>query len=329
VSVDVKGDDVQTIYDVGMEPEWKLDPPRKEPFCAVKGKVIYAISTFTASKNLTFETPITLRWSAEKEPISVNWKIWSYAHTRSFTTSNQVCLTENTFKYEYLPNGTEKWIALGEQLTIDGYVTWDFRKCPITDFTKAHIYYACSTAHGATTLAEIGNKIGPDAVANARFTLSNNHVNTPWKIIDIPTKSDCVSLCELMKSAIELLGNDSAQIWYVYARHQSWNGLASTLSNQHESCSFARHNPHILGFWNGGLNKWEACCRFQNKWWMGGLGSAKDHPIEVLRTVTSPNTANGHHQCGECSPPTPVSYPWSTAQQIPDKPYPYEIPNYP
>jgi hypothetical protein len=130
-----------------------------------------------------------------------------------------------------------------------------------------------------------------------------------------------------MKSVIELLGDDSAKIWCVYARHNSWAGLASTSRVAHEkgpACSNSACSHNLL-YWAGGLNSWEACCRFQGKWWMGGTGGFKDHPLEVLRHVTNPNTANGQHQCYRCDTGVPVSYPASTGGNIPNKPYPTNV----
>jgi hypothetical protein len=86
---------------------------------------------------------------------------------------------------------------------------------------------------------------------------------------------------------------------------------------------------NVLVYWAvGGFNYWEACCRFQSQWWMGGLGRAEDHPLEVLRTVTKPNTQDKNHQCDECVPSVPVSYPWTTNGEIPNKPYSIAFPDY-
>ncbi|MDR2438163.1 MAG: hypothetical protein LBE12_02175 [Planctomycetaceae bacterium] len=237
-----------------------------------------------------------------------------------------------TLSWAYWVNGGTDWIDIARTSHII-YVTWGKYKCKVSEFTKKHIQYACKTAGGSESLKEIGEKIGADAVSSNRFVLSANCIDTPWDIIDKPTKSDCISLCTFMKKVIELLGDDSAEIWYVYARHRSWLGLASKSSTNHEKCSQTNHNPHVLGYWAaGGFNYWEACCRFQNKWWMGGEGKAEDHPIEILRAVTKPNTQDGNHQCDECVPSVPVSYPWTTDHKIPDKnennTYPIEIPNY-
>jgi hypothetical protein len=359
-SVDFKGENVQTIYDVGTESEWKKanvngQGARNEPFCIVKDKSYEGNFVFSLSKSLTFETTISARCSLTGNDKEGNSGGTTY---RTFTLKDQnqniskeiTISAENVVKKDTLKivwsyekqNSTnpEDRIEFGNT-THTRYVTWGKHKCKDifgkdTYFTKNHIDYACKTANGAATLVEIGDKIGVDAVAKARFNIRNNHYYYPWSIIDFSVKSDCISLCRLMKSAIDLLGDDSAKIFFVYARHDSWVGLANIKDGAHETGAVCSNSncEHKLFFWAGGPNSFEGCCRFENKWWMGGIsepngdGSFKNHPLEVLRRVTAPNTSRSRHQYYECNKTIPVSYPASTDGKIPTSNVNVPYPNY-
>jgi hypothetical protein len=344
LSVDFKNGGVQTITGVGITPEWVKanasgQGARNEPFCAVKNLPFNVSAVLSAPKNLTFPTSVKICEGMNKTQAAVDCTLqnWASVVTLTRNSPNAVALGTSNFNWHYTVDNGQNWHKFGESTHIS-YTTWGTKLCPESDFTKSHIHYACTTANGATTLAQIGDMIGPNATGSGRFDLQNNHALTPWLIIDTTPnlKSDCVSLCTLMKSAIQLLGDNSAEVWFVYACSNSWNNLANTSSYANEIC--VAHG-HELGFWNGGNNRYERCCRFQGKWWMGGIGISKPHPIEVLRSVTSPNTVNGHtsgsthHQCLDCFHPMP--YPASTGGIIPPlnnttnpPSYPSAIPNF-
>ena len=95
---------------------------------------------------------------------------------------------------------------------------------------------------------------------------------------------------------LNLLGAIGSEVRYVFARHESWTGLSSTvrLANEFDE------NNHPLKIWFGhgsgaGENSYEGCCVFECKWWMGGTGTAKNNAGQVWWEVVRPNQ-NGKHK---------------------------------
>ena len=64
---------------------------------------------------------------------------------------------------------------------------------------------------------------------------------------------------------------------------------------------------------NPDYNYYEGCCKFQGKWWMGGLGTSKNSAYDVLMYVSAPNNSStGKRQVWYDLQSTPVSYPSGT-----------------
>jgi hypothetical protein len=202
-------------------------------------------------------------------------------------------------------------------------------------------------------LARIGDKIGADIMSetyfmydrqkfeNAKYiTVDNNDRDRVWLIVDEffskgknaenRARGDCGALSLLMKKIIELLGDDSAKVAFVYPRHKSWEGLANT---SYRAVEFSPDNnpKNYLGYVYGGWNNFEGCCVFQDRWWMGGLGMARNNPYNVLMRVTknnkdqgyvsttdNTNSDNGRRQCWFVNLNKSVSYPigMPTDQQL-------------
>jgi hypothetical protein len=138
---------------------------------------------------------------------------------------------------------------------------------------------------------------------NFIFTHNESEV---WILIDNnEKKGDCGTLATLMVAAIKLLGDDSAEVLFVYPRHQSWGGLVNDDDSE--------INPvtgEDLGFMAPEWNNYEGCCLFQHKWWVGGLGTSKSDPYEVLMYVTLPNNSpDKNRQVWYNNTLIPVSYP--------------------
>jgi hypothetical protein len=333
VSVDFREGGVQTITDVGTDPEW-TKAGRNEPFVSIKNAPINFYVKFSASKNLTFATSVMIceaKDATTQYAASATWQNWPSAEIgRGGQIPNVITTSTETYSWRYSVDAGANWEECNDT-SHTWYSTWSTYKCSASDFTKKHIHYVVSKANNSTTMKQAAEKLGPDAVSGDRFSLFANHEATPWDIIDTSAKSDCVSLCTLMKRELELLGDESATLRFVYACNASWDSLASTSRTAPEICN--AHGTHPLLFWaGGGYNSWEACLRHENRWWMGGGGDYQDHPIEVLRDVTSPNIASSHpgtnHQC-ICVHPVP--YPETNTpagRVIPQKPYPPCIPDF-
>jgi hypothetical protein len=316
ISVDFRGDGVQTIYDVGTTPEWKKadtngQGARNEPFSAVKNKNINYYAKFSANKDLTFSTKVWV--SVNKGAVvyqdSYQWQHWETEEvTKKYLTPNKISQETLSFEWHYRTPDSD-FISCGST-EHKGYITWDTKKCPDADFTKKHIFYACSTANGATTIAKIGELIGPDAVSNTRFGNDTQHdLSNVWILIDENKKGDCGTLSTLMKAAIQLLGDSSAEVKFVFSRHTSWNNFVKD-SGSHTNNEQRSGVGTELGFMNPDYNYHEGCCKFQGKWWMGGLGTSKDSAYDVLMHVSAPNNSStGKRQVWYDLQNTPVSYP--------------------
>lgn len=218
----------------------------------------------------------------------------------------------------YTANDEIFWQDCGES-THQGYITWDTKQCPDADFTKAHIKFASETANNATTLAEIGDKLGPDICGAARFgtdyepegsDIHATDLSVVWRLIDENKKGDCGTLSTLMKAIINLLGNNSASVKFVFSRHAAWEGLVKDTGARTNNEKRGGLAGTELGFMNMSYNYYEGCCMFQGKWWMGGLGTSQNSGYNVLMYVSSPNNSSTSKRqvwCDQTS--TPVPYP--------------------
>ncbi|HET6247247.1 MAG TPA: hypothetical protein VFE47_06050 [Tepidisphaeraceae bacterium] len=185
---------------------------------------------------------------------------------------------------------------------------------PGTTVTARRVDWCTQLADGTRTPAEIGSKVGPDAIKGGRFYAHNSifgNLTTAWQIMD-GTNADCGSLCTLMKSELDMLGATGSKVQFVYACHQDWSHLysQSPLANETNAGGVmlgmyfgSRHHnvgsdlaPLPLGF-----NNYEGCCEFQGKWWMGGLSRHNPQPSAeaVLGYVVEPNQDGTveDHQC--------------------------------
>jgi hypothetical protein len=298
-SINFEGGGVQDIYDIGSTPEWQRNPSRNVQYSVKKGQSFNVVATLSVPSPLTLPTSISVRLLA-----NVSEEVLIFTQNTVFpsggvltppTTTvsvtfqssalNYVGLFSSDLNWQYtgLPNAI--YTSLGTTSHI-GYNTWDTKLCPPSDFTRDHISYACGNAQDATTLDQIGNKIGPNATAVARFgAWSSADLTEVWKLIDESDKTgDCRTLATLMKAAIALLGDNSSQVKYVLPRHSSWAGLVDGSFEYHP----VRNTR--LGFLAPGWNNYEGCCLFQNKWWMGGLGTSQNSAYQVLLHCTNPNT---------------------------------------
>jgi hypothetical protein len=122
-----------------------------------------------------------------------------------------------------------------------------------------------------------------------------------------------------MKHELDLLGLIGAEVRFVYARHENWIGLSSTNSLANEKD--ALENELYIWFGSESIdpdqiildqkNRYEGCCVFNGKWWMGGFGYAKDNAGQVWWTVVSPNQdgSRNSHQCWYNQPLLRVTHP--------------------
>lgn len=316
-SVDFRDGGVQTIYDVGLGPEWTITG-RNYPFCVIKNQPFGIYARFNAAKNLTFPTAVQVCEHPDTISLAAStvWQNWASGEVgRSGIFFNSIAIFSVAYQWSYRVNGENEWHRCGNS-THTGYVTWDSHKCPIEDFTESHIAFTCAAAYGASTLTEIGNKLGPNICGNGRFgtdrephgsDIFTHNLSAVWRLVDEYKKGDCGTLCTLMKAAIMLLGDNSAEVLFVYSRHNSWAGLSSALSTNNETRTGVGTE---LGFMNPDYNYYEGCCVFQEKWWMGGLGESKDSAYNVLIHVSSPNNnATGKRQVWHDQQGYPVSYP--------------------
>jgi hypothetical protein len=328
-SVDFKDGGVQTIKDVGTEPEWKKannngQGGRNEPFCVKKDSNYNINCKFSLSKSLTFDTTVNRRCSI----ISDDTNVAGVIDTKSFSFKNQSAefvvphISVNKVKsdtlnieWSYIRQNDNKYEVFSST-SHTRYTTWDTYKCQANDFTKAHIKFACDTANGATTLTIMGDMIGQNVMDDEFFVTANptNCIKSTqedliWSLVDTrsnnnPVTGDCIVLAMLMKKIIQLLGDDSAKVAYVYARTSSWNGLVNNTHSQNEKRRQIPSTKKLwLGFYSGSFNYFEGCCVFQNKWWLGGLGKSENSALDVLYYVSKNNINenaegdNGQRQC--------------------------------
>ena len=181
-------------------------------------------------------------------------------------------------------------------------VLWDMPKTTKPTFIR--ITNSCEIAKGEETLEGIGLKIGPTAVAvnkldgnvSAIGGKSEKRLPNAWCVLD-GKKADCVTLCTLLKYELDIIGAPGAQIGYVFPRTKSWTGLWQLDSAQGRSQVNDSNRPLI--YINDRVpNIFEGCCSFQGQWWMGGTGTFRKQPVEVLHAVADPNNDPGqNHQC--------------------------------
>ncbi|MDR2763078.1 MAG: hypothetical protein LBB88_10780 [Planctomycetaceae bacterium] len=357
-SVDFQGNGIQKINEVGDDPEWqktnkKNSKERNEPICVVKNNKFQANSKISMSNDLTFQTDVSIfvEIGNTTKTFGKHRYDWKLKNKGTFdliildiTVENMVYIGTSNYDFYYNVNNKKENMTV---FTNTAYVTWDFSKLQDARYiTKRHLQYACRTANGSKTLAEIGDKIGADIMSKDYFKVENDNTyrysryittdhpeNQLWLIVDhvitmgrasrIRARGDCGAQAQLMKKIIELLGDDSAKIAYVFPRHNSWDGLAHESHNEVEQLGFG----YVMGSWNN----YEGCCIFQNKWWMGGFGKSQDNALKVLLYVTMNNkdkgyvsnaegilSDNGNRQCWETNQNRCISYPpgQPTASQL-------------
>ena len=200
------------------------------------------------------------------------------------------------------------------------YVTWDTPTG--TEPTLTRVDWSVNLAIMSTTLDQIGDAIGPDAVGGDRFG-SNSIFGTPpslttaWQVMD-GYNGDCGSLSTLMRYELDMLGATGAVVRFVYPRHASWSGLSQPsppyTSYSETNSSGSRLNMWFSGGIGAGGNRYEGCCEYRSNWWMGGYGSALTSAYDVLISVTDPNTdgTNNPHQYWESNITNAVAYPPGT-----------------
>jgi hypothetical protein len=328
-SVDFKNGGVQTIKDVGEEPEWtrtiveNQELIRNKPFCSIINSPVDINIIISISKNLTFANQSVVSVDARVNDIvlrggNCNFQLnkrWSLSFRIS--SPDKVSVSYRNFEWRYKLNGNN--FQTIRNTTLCGFFTFDKHKLMNNDyFTSNHLLYACNVASGSKKLSEIGDKIGPDVMSPTFFmddptryspmtkSLSVTDNDALWLIIDeyqrfgvnsrMRARGDCAGLSTLMKKVIELLGDNSAEVAYVFPRHKSWEGLANSSMQSVES--YRDDKPYPIGDYLGYVsqekwNNYETCCVFQNKWWMGGLGSSKGDPLSVLLRVTLNNKDYG------------------------------------
>jgi hypothetical protein len=85
-------------------------------------------------------------------------------------------------------------------------------------------------AKGKTSLAAIGDAVGPDATSGSRFgpdsIFGQPAMPTAWQVMD-GVKADCGTLSTLMKYELDLLGATGSAVKFVYSRHDSWDSLVN------------------------------------------------------------------------------------------------------
>jgi hypothetical protein len=200
------------------------------------------------------------------------------------------------------------------------YVTWG---APTgTEPTLKRMDWTANLARPSTTLDQMADAIGPDAVGGARF--GGNSIfgspptlSTAWQVMD-GDNGDCGSLSTLMRYELDMLGATGAVVRFVYPRHASWTGLSQP-SPPYTSYSETNSAGSKLFMWfaggsGAGGNVYEGCCEFLSKWWMGGNGFATNSAYDVLIYCTAPNTdgTSNSHQYWQSNITNAVAYPPGT-----------------
>jgi hypothetical protein len=136
-------------------------------------------------------------------------------------------------------------------------------------------------------------------------------MSNAWEVMD-GVAADCGTLSSLMKNELEMLGVIGSEVRFVFPRHVNWDSLYSTspASSAHDGAG------HDLIMWLGGAmmhggNKYEGCCHFRSKYWMGGTGQWKPSAYLVFKFCIGDNKDGEYesHQCWENDYLKAVSYP--------------------
>jgi Tfp pilus assembly protein PilZ len=266
--------------------------------------------------------------SAKLKATSANVPL-SYLQDESLSSGDNECnsLTTADTLWNFITNSTVllSWsISLDEGKTYQVigqsansvFVVYD---TPSGLITAKRVNWCTSLAAGKNTLDGIGNAIGQDAMSGNRFNSDNSvyqdPATWPWSVMD-GTNADCATLSWLMKYELDCVGATDAGVWFVYPRHTNWTGLSS--QTVPPLASETNQYGGSLRIWIAsggsceGLNRYEGCCVFQSKWWMGGEGQSTNSAYSVLRYLADPNT-NGNlslnHQCWHNDTTNYVEYP--------------------
>jgi hypothetical protein len=196
-----------------------------------------------------------------------------------------------------------------------------------TKATAKRMAFVVLAAQGQTDPNTIAYILGPNATGKARFDplfgmdklppvgQGKDYRMFPWSLLDNENKNkaDCQTLAHLMKYQLDLLGIIGSEVRYVYARNQSWEGIWNIKTGENETMfDFNLMKTLALGYTDAsalGINYFEGCCYFNEKWWMGGDGFPLNSAYDVLMFQTWENKANTAHQCWSEKLNEPVQYP--------------------
>lgn len=282
-------------------PEWEKDQDTK-PVLYVRNSspkldIVFQVTPDLGELSTTVEVKADAKqYAAENTPdkdLSYSYKSFgvtgSEATLTDFVSSdtlrNTVFAGRFSLKFTSLFDGSDTELELASQPWVPMYCTYN---SPGVFASSKRINFWCIKADGASNLSELFEKVGEEATSNDHFGVGSN--SNPWIALD-GTDVDCVTLCKLMKESLSLLGHGEATIHYVYAKHASWDGniIQDTPSGTFESSGHPSY--YKLGYLSGGplqylFNQWEGVCKVNNgssyMYWMGGTGTYKDRPSEVL-----------------------------------------------
>ncbi|MDR2168905.1 MAG: hypothetical protein LBP59_02065 [Planctomycetaceae bacterium] len=269
-SVDFKNGGVQTINDVGSNPEWKKatangQGARNEPFCVIKNQPHNTITELNAPKNLTFATTVLLReYESLSYPETFTWQNWPINITTIRTPPNHVYACNITYKWEYSTNGGQQWQKFADS-NHNMYVTWAQKLCGDTDFTKEHIHYACTNANLATTVTN--SAVYNPACQNYVFASSTGVVNktasaiyaspgfgsyydrNAWRFWSTKDPGDCGTLANLAGASLQILGIHTNAPLYAYPTDDN-PVTAQSCKYQEEKRMLVVHNSKTKGSHN-------------------------------------------------------------------------------
>ncbi len=304
-------------------PEWQdenLDgtPEINDPACYKIGAKPQMTAVLTIPEGVT-ETSAKLRVLSSQTP---------FCEKDIKLKAGDNTIPDLKWEYTYFGDISNAEYELKWQISLDGGATF----CTIAT-TTTQMFSVLDKPHGSPvtakrldwctrlasekcTPAEIADVIGPDATGSSRFSGEHSihyDMRTAWEVLD-GTEADCGTLSTLMKFELEQLGCNGAKVMYVYARHAGWQGLAQESPAGNETDK----NGNLLDMWfavpplfEDGGNRYEGCCVFQGKWWMGGIGRARSSARDVLFEVTYPNKdgRTNSHQAWSNNTMKSVDYP--------------------
>lgn len=245
---------------------------------------IRAVSTDPA---LTYESPFSITGA------ETNVSGLSTSKVLSSTVLNTALALAWTFS---LDDGSSYWLL--STTTHQLMQTW---ATPIisdssgfSDPTAKRMAEVTARANGKDSVDSIGEAIG--TVTGARYDNTQSQITAPWATLDGNNTADCVSLSTLMKLELDALGCGGAQVKVVTARNSSWTGVSQSFDFKNPPQLEASPSDSTNTLWMyipapWPMNRFEGCCVFNNKWWMGGTGSAVSSDKEVLAKMTCPNNA--------------------------------------